>query len=216
MGLKEKADQQVNIIRTLLKGKALDTFNTQSTAELDRSSSRPSKPTLTNIQNAIKKLTLEAFDNDQNACRQQVPYMRYNLCFVQNEFEKFNDRLRQINNHLRFFPIPTGKDKVESPPQDQSVEIIDGAKPMPYHSAMLQNNYDPYAQSLEQDVRCIKNLEAAAQIEKAAKSTGINGDNSHNDSNSGKGKDGAREAQITMQKAITEKRKSLNAIIVRN
>ena len=112
----DKVNQQVNIICTPLKGESLTAFNTQLANEVGLATVENTvpQPTQANIDNAIKKLTLKAFDNDQNAHQRQVHHMRYHLHFLKHIFTKFIERLKQMNGCLLHFPMPTGRNAVES------------------------------------------------------------------------------------------------------
>ena len=95
--------------------------------------------------------------------------MHYSLFFTEGQFKKFKDRLVELNRYLKYFPIPTGKDKVESLPEEKLVEIVDQAKPLQYQRALLQSNYDPYSKTLAEYSQYIKRLEASNLIRKRLK-----------------------------------------------
>ena len=90
--------------------------------------------------------------------------MRYNLYFSTTEVQSFEKRLKQLNQYLKYFPIPTGRDMVEPLPDDQSLEIIDVAKPIEYQETLLNSNYDPYETTLPEYCKFSFNLEAAAKL----------------------------------------------------
>ena len=151
----EKPEHKVNVVRSILKGPYLETFNTAL-----------GEKSITNkkVQEALNKVTLKAFNNDRNAYRRQVQYMRYHLYFNTSNFKSFEHRLKQLNKYLSYFPIPPGKTEVEPLPEDQLIEIIDNAKPLEYHQQMLQANFNPFEKSLEEFGQFIERLEASAKI----------------------------------------------------
>ena len=151
----DKPEHQVNVIRSILKGSYLETFNNTlgNTALTDKK-----------VNDALAKVTLKVFSNDRHAYRRQVQYMRYQLYFTTTNFKHFEHRLKQLNKYLEFFPIPPGKRDVKSLPEDQLIEIIDNSKPLEYHQQMLQNNYDPYDKSMEEFSQYLERLEASHKI----------------------------------------------------
>ena len=156
----EQPEHKVNVIRNILKGSYLETFNNN----LGDGEGSEKKFTEKKVTDALKKVTLKAFNNDRHAYRRQVQYMRYQLYFTTTNFKTFEHRLKQLNKYLKYFPIPPGKRDIKSLPDDQLIEIIDNSKPLEYHQQMLQNNYDPYDKSLEEFVQYIERLEASAKI----------------------------------------------------
>ena len=136
----EQPEHKVNVIRNILKGSYLETFNNN----LGDGEGSEKKFTEKKVTDALKKVTLKAFNNDRHAYRRQVQYMRYQLYFTTTNFKTFEHRLKQLNKYLKYFPIPPGKRDIKSLPDDQLIEIIDNSKPLEYHQQMLQNNYDPY------------------------------------------------------------------------
>ena len=149
--------EKLKVVRSILKGSYLETFNSkipEAVAEL----------TEENVEAALGAVALKAFKNDPHAYRRQVQYMRYHLYFTTSNFTPFLHHLRQMNQFLRFFPVPPQKKKVKSLPDDQLIEIIDNAKPLEYHQQMLQNNYDPFDKSLEAFAQYIERLETSAKI----------------------------------------------------
>ena len=116
------------------------------------------------LKACIAKVALRAFSDDQNAYRQQVHYMRYNLYFSTTEVRSFEKRLKQLNQCLKYFPILTGRDMVELLSDDKPLEIIDMAKPIKYQETLLKSNYDPYETTLLEYCKFLFNLEAAAKL----------------------------------------------------
>ena len=114
--------------------------------------------------------------------------MRYNLYFSTTKVRSFEKRLKQLNQYLKYFPIPTGRDTVEPLPDDQLLEIIDMAKPIEYQQTLLKSNYDPYETTLPEYCKFSFNLEAAAKLTMAQQkvNAAIN-DRKHDHDNSNKG-----------------------------
>ena len=92
------------------------------------------------LKSCIVKVALPAFSNDQNTHRRQVHYMRYNLYFSIAEAWSFKKQLKQLNQHLKYFPIPTCRDMVEPLLDDQLLEIIEIAKPIEYQETLRKSN----------------------------------------------------------------------------
>ena len=72
----------------------------------------------------------------------------------------------QLNNYLKYFPVPPQKGEVKPLSEDDLMEIIDNAKPLKYKQTMLQNNYDPYDKILEEFAGYVEKLEQAAKFTK--------------------------------------------------
>ena len=88
---------------------------------------------------------MKAFANDRHAYRRQVRYMRYQLYFTMTNFE---NRLKQMNTYLKYFPVPPQKGELKLLSDEDLSEIIDNAKPLEYNQAMLQNNMTRLLMSL--------------------------------------------------------------------
>ena len=142
----------------LLKGASLTTFN----AELANGRGAVNEAKL---KKAIEAVTLKAFNNDTNAYRRQLKYMRYNIHFNKTHFKEFETRLRELNNFLPYFPSPPGNTDAVSLTDDQLVEIIDQAKPMEYQQQLLEANFDPYSNGLAKFALYLERLDASANIE---------------------------------------------------
>ena len=147
--------KQVKIIRNILKDSYFETFNNHITEVEDGKEKRALKEE--DVDEALEKVTLKAFRNDHHAYRRQVRYMRYQLYFTTTNFENFFHRLKQLNNYLKYFPIPPQKGEVKPLSEDDLMEIIDNAKPLEYNQAMLQNNYYPYDKPLMNSLGMSKN-----------------------------------------------------------
>ena len=141
----EEPQQEVSVLRTLLTDEALTLFEDELSQRLPDDQNNLTEAIL---NDCIAKVALRAFSDDQNAYRRQVHYMRYNLYFSTTEVRSFEKRLKQLNQYLKYFPIPTGRDTVEPLPDDQLLEIIDMAKPIEYQETLLKSNYDPYETTL--------------------------------------------------------------------
>ena len=149
--------KKISVLRTLLKGTALQLFNTT----LGEST------TAASVRNAINAVALKAFRNDRNAYRRQVNYMRYHLYFTKQNFKAFEGRLKQMNSYLPYFPRRATGRAPEALSDSDLMEIIDQAKPIEYQQKLLENNYDPYDQTLEAYSQYLERLEASAKIEQS-------------------------------------------------
>ena len=117
----EEPHQEVSVLHTLLTDEALTLFEDKLSQCLP-----DNQDDLTDdIPKAcIAKVALHTFSDNQNTYRCQVHHMRYNLYFSTTEVRSFKKRLKQLNQHLKYFPIPMGGDTVEPSPDDQSLESL--------------------------------------------------------------------------------------------
>jgi hypothetical protein len=76
--------------------------------------------------------------------------MRYQLRLCNGGIKAFVDRLIEVNNYLTHFP--TGNGVPAKLPNKELIEIIDRAKPLAWHVAMLTANIEPSTMSLLQEV----------------------------------------------------------------
>ena len=154
------------IIRSIHRDSALETFNNHiSECEEPDKDGKSTEADEDDIEDALEKVTLKVFKNDIHAYRRQVRYMRYQLYFTGTNFQAFLHRLKQLNKYLKYFPISETTTAVTPLPDDDLIEIIDNAKPIEYNQYMLQNNYDPYQDTLEEFSQYIDRLQKSVKIE---------------------------------------------------
>ena len=95
----------------------------------------------------------------------QKAYMRYQLRLGNLGIKAFVARLLELNNYLAYFPAG---DRSSMLPDDELIEIIDRAKPIEWHLAMLTANIDPSSMSLQEVVEYFERLEIMEKIRKQA------------------------------------------------
>ena len=162
----DTASKKKKIIRSILKDSALEAFNNHiSECEEPDKDGKSTEADEDDIEDALEKVTLKVFKNDIHAYRRQVRYMRYQLYFTGTNFQAFLHRLKQLNKYLKYFPISETTTAVTPLPDDDLIEIIDNAKPIEYNQYMLQNNYDPYQDTLEEFSQYIDRLQKSVKIE---------------------------------------------------
>ena len=96
----------------------------------------------------------------------QKTYMRYQLRLCNGGIKAFVDRLIEVNNYLTHFP--TGNGVPAKLPNEKLIEIIDRAKPLAWHVAMLTANIEPSAMSLQEVTEYFERLELMEKLRKLA------------------------------------------------
>ena len=91
----------------------------------------------------------------QHAYRRQQNYLCYHLFMM------------EMNNYLRYFPIPDDRESCDPLPEDEIVEIIDRAKRIEWQRDLLSANIDPYSMSLDQYSQYLEKLEVKHEMDRA-------------------------------------------------
>ena len=97
----------------------------------------------------------------------QKAYMRYQLRLGSNGLKPFVSCLLELNNYLTYFPGAKYSSRL---PDDELIEIIDRAKPLEWHVAMLAANIEPSTMSLQEVTEYFERLEI---MEKLRKQSGL-------------------------------------------
>jgi hypothetical protein len=95
----------------------------------------------------------------------QKAYLRYHLRLGNIGVKPFVARLQELNNYLSYFPNGSRASKL---PDDELIEIIDRAKPLEWHVAMLTANIDPSTMSLQEVTEYFERLELMEKLRKSA------------------------------------------------
>ena len=176
LGYQEQPKQQASVYRSVLEGKAADTFRLAFSKQLetrtkeDQGKTETSKAVLKETLNAV---ALQVFSQDgEDSARAQKRYLRNNLEIGDGDPQKFADQLEKINNYLKYFPVKDvhAAKKNNTPMEwDELVDILDYAKKTEWHIIMLSQGRKPHSfNSLEQAVECYKQLFNADKLLRAA------------------------------------------------
>ena len=155
-------DNKYNVLQTLLRGEAKQTFNTGYTSAGKAKKSEPMK-----LKAGYEAMCKHLFTPTESAWRRQRSYMRYHLKFNNMTVNEFKQRLLEMNEYLKFFPVPKGKNGVSTLTEEELVEIMDHAKPVEYQLDILTADYDPYSKSLQEFVEYLERLETKATLRKS-------------------------------------------------
>ena len=115
---------------------------------------------------AIELLGLDYFPSE-NSFRRQRNYLRYHVFMMEMSLSDFKAELRRQNNFLRYFPVPPDRERCDSFPDDELVEIVDRAKRVEWQRDLLTANIDPYALTLDEFYRYLEKLEVKQNIDQA-------------------------------------------------
>ena len=156
--------QKILLAKALLKGNAREKFiDLLTDLELRETDEIEDYRDEDNLNEAIEQLGLDYFPS-ANSYRRQRNYLRYHLFMLEMPLADFRAELRRQNNFLRYFPIPTDRDKCEMIPDDELVDIVDRAKKVEWQRDLLTANIDPYTMTLDEYYRYLEKLEMKHQI----------------------------------------------------
>ncbi len=166
--------QKIVVAKALLKGNAREKFsniladlaiNRELEVEDDEVGAQD-KNMDDDFEEAIEKLGLDYFPS-VHAYRRQRNYLRYHVFMMDMTLSDFKAELRRQNNFLKYFPVPDDREKCETLPDDELVEIVDRAKRVEWQRDLLTANIDPYALTLDEYYRYLEKLEVKHNIDKA-------------------------------------------------
>jgi hypothetical protein len=142
-----KADQQINVWRSVLRGKAKEIFraawNKRNTENQGKAKAAQTKEEeiLKAVINDCSKKFFGA--NWSGAARRQKSYMRNNLQMGDKNPETFYDRLKKMNSYLPYFPTKDGQPKYHELPEDELIDILDRSNKIEWHLTMLSQGKQP-------------------------------------------------------------------------
>ena len=143
IALNTHEDNKYNVLQTLLRGEAKQTFNTGYTSAGKAKKSKPMK-----LKAGYEAMCKHLFTPTESAWRRQRSYMRYHLKFNNMTVNEFKQRLLEMNEYLKFFPAPKGKNFTSTLTEEELVKIMDHPKRVEYQLDILTTDYDPYSKSL--------------------------------------------------------------------
>jgi hypothetical protein len=122
-----------------------------------------------------------------NAARRQKHYMRNCLFLNDTTVREWGKRLMELNKYFPFFPIENQHDDSstghEGLPDDELNDILDRAKPISWHTTMLESNLEVQDMSWDKILDYYEKLEMSDLIKKLG-----NGNEDKSESHNGKRK----------------------------
>jgi hypothetical protein len=169
---KNKAEAKFGLLLSILKGKSRDSFATYH-AKL-KSENEKSKEKDRVDDETVLKLALNALASDVfmvNPVRRQQHYMRNGLLINGNlTVREWGNRLMELNKYFPYFPVDETRGRRLVPyqgfPEDELNDILDRAKPMSWHTIMLELNLDVQDMSWDKILDYYEKLEMSDRLMK--------------------------------------------------
>ena len=105
---------QLNLYRGALDGNALETFNLAYNLREEEDGTRtpddpddPRRGEAVVLAQALNDLALQAFDEREDASEAQWRYLTHRIPIHPMDIRQWSDRLRELSNWLKYFPINT-------------------------------------------------------------------------------------------------------------
>ena len=145
------------------------------------------------IQWTLNETAKKFFDPWVNAARRQKSYLRKGLFMNDMMPKKFIDRVKRLNEALPYFPVADSLKPCQSLPEDEVIDILDGAKKGEWHITMMSQGKRPDAfETIEEAQEYYTQLYCADKLMKKLSSTSKKDSNKkkrkHPSKENGKGK----------------------------
>ena len=154
---------------TCLANSALVKFQEVNAVEKRKNAARPTRSRLSEddlLKQVINEWKIHYFPGGKHAYRNQANYMRHGIVMGESDsIKSFASRLRSMNNYLSYFPT-TGDGSAPTPlSEDELIDILDRAKPIAWHMAMLAARVDTFDMKWDDIIDYYQRLELRSDLE---------------------------------------------------
>jgi hypothetical protein len=162
----EETDNKIQIITSVLRGKALESFRTYQ-AEQEAANDKRKKPWYDEdvLEHILNDMALEIFPTKHSSYCRQVFYMKYHIFMGDGTTVKlFERRVNWLNQCLtKYFPMINMTDgqlkTCESLGEDDLCDIYTLAIKPEWTSKIMESNADPYDFSVTELINYLVKLE---------------------------------------------------------
>ena len=177
----ESAKQYQHYVATLV-GKAKDVFHEAFNTRTKRNDDLPCgdqrKRTATELlAYALNDTAKPFFENWKSSVRAEKNYLRTCLYIGNQNPKNVIERVKNINEGLKYYPIPDNKYPPKIMPEDDIIDCIDNAKKLEWHIIMMAqgrrpDSFETLAEAQEYYEQLYRADQMKKALEKPSKNTG--------------------------------------------
>ena len=173
----DTASDQLNYYQALLADEAREEFNRAHGERTATNRNAPTEEALSQeeiLQLVINDVAKKYFPQWETAVRYQKHYMRTSLFIGDKDPDKFFDRVREMNDSIKYFPYDERRrsqpyDKLD---EEEIIDLANGAKKLEWHIQMMSQGKNPVSfETIEECKTHFKQLYEADRMIKTINGT---------------------------------------------